>query len=83
MKFWITKYALTAGIEEVEGEVTTTSADMLRYDVLGSITQYAHGEGREWHSNHKSAIARAESMRLKKIANLRKQIAKLEKLSFA
>ena len=40
----------------------------------------AHGN--DWHRTEADAVARAEQMRVKKIASLEKQIAKLKKLSF-
>lgn len=54
---------------------------MIRISVAG-LSQYAHGEGREWHRTLEGARKRAEIMRMAKIANLKKQIAKLEKLKF-
>lgn len=43
---------------------------------------YYHGEGNDWHRTKESAIAKAEEMRKKKIASLKKQIEKLEKMEF-
>lgn len=45
-KVWVTKYALTQGIIETEGRVSDDFPDML--DAKG-ITNYLHGEGKEWH----------------------------------
>jgi len=81
IKVWITKYALTDGIVLVEAE-TTHSADMITYRPGSWGKQYAHGEGREWHRTPESALKRAEEMRTKKIASLRKSIAKLEAMKF-
>jgi hypothetical protein len=81
VKFWITKYATTEGIFEVEGEVTEI-ASMLRYSDQHSCNRYVHGEGRDWHRTKESAIARAEVMRKAKLASLRKSIAKLEAKRF-
>ena len=36
----------------------------------------------EWHDDKGTAIARAEGMRVSKIASLKKQIAKLEAMKF-
>lgn len=76
---WVTKYALTTGIQEMEvedthyaGMVTTTQR----------WRQCFHGEGREWCSTREEACRVADAMRIKKIAALRKQIAKLEQLKF-
>jgi hypothetical protein len=43
---------------------------------------YFHGEGRNWHRTPEGAKAKAEAMRKAKIASLKKQLAKLESLSF-
>jgi hypothetical protein len=81
MKAWVTKYALSLGIAEVEGQTCERSGapGMLEY----GPHQYAHGEGREWHRTRESAIKRAEQMRAAKIASLRKSIAKMEALRFS
>lgn len=57
------------------------SPDMVRaIGRAGAITVTFHGN--EWHRTREEAVARAEQMRAAKIASLKKQIAKLEKLSF-
>lgn len=43
MKIWNSKYALTEGLIEQEGEEVGDS--MVK---VGSL-QYLHGEGKEWH----------------------------------
>ena len=74
---WVTKYALTQGIMKVDGEVHHgTSSNMFSYGEYG----YAHGD--DWHRTHESAVAKAEDMRKKKIASLKKSIAKLEAMNF-
>jgi hypothetical protein len=77
MKAFITKYALTKGIEE---------ADDFEDRGEGFIKKgwcYFHGEGREWHRTRESAVQRALVMRDKKIASLRKAIGKLADLTFS
>lgn len=73
MKVWVTKYALTRGIFQAEGERWKNFFD-------------ARGEGflnsNEWRETKEGAIACAEHMRLDKIASLRSQIDRLEKLKF-
>lgn len=82
MKIWNSKYALTEGLIEQEGE---------EYGKVGSSTvrvgllprqEYLHGEGKEWHRTRESALARAEVMRQAKIVSLRNQLARLEALRF-
>lgn len=76
MKIWNSKYALTEGLIEQDGEEVGDS--MVK---VGSL-QYLHGEGKEWHRTRESAAARAELMRKAKIASMRKQLARLEALRF-
>jgi len=88
MKYYITKYALTAGIVEREGEIHDTigGGDMLCCKREGKQAFYGddiyHGKGRDWHETREGAVARSEQMRVKKIASLKKQVAKLEALKF-
>ena len=75
MKVWITKYALTDGIKEATAKKSN--------DGYGYVTDW-----HEWFSEEDcftdkfSAIQKAEKMRKKKIASLKKQIEKLEKMRF-
>ena len=80
-KFYVTKYALTAGIQEVEAEEPTEHAGMLSVKVRGGAMHY-HGEGKDWHRTHESAVARAEKMRYKKLASLSKRVVELTNLKF-
>jgi hypothetical protein len=79
---FITKYALTAGIQE--RKVQKIEDGMLTAVVPGGLNgvQYFHGEGREWHRTIEGAKDWAEKMRIKRISSLRKQIAALEKMEF-
>ncbi len=81
MKVYSTKYALTRGIEEVEGETVDPYPDMFRYMTAGKYVQYLNGN--EWHRTREEAVIRADQMRLDKIESLRKSIAKLKALRFA
>ena len=84
MKVYITKYALTAGIMEVDAEQSSVAPSMVSWkNQEGWGEQNAHGEGKDWHRTKESATARAESMRLKKIASLKASIKKMEKLKFS
>jgi len=54
---------------------------MIAYRTEGSMfDQYAHND--DWHCTLPDAIAKANEMRAKKIASLKKQIAKLEAMKF-
>lgn len=78
MKVWITKYALTQGILEVEAK--DLGDDMIK--TVEKYPSYYSKEGRDWHRTKESAISKAEEMRQKKIASLKKQIEKLEAMKF-
>ena len=80
MKVWITKYALTKGIIEADGELTSSdSVSILSRDLSLPTHWFYKGD---WFSDKESAIQKAEEMRQKKIASLKKQIEKLERVRF-
>lgn len=78
MKVWITKYALTTGIQVVQG-VEFLGGDHIRIP-------FSHGAksffGTDWHNSEDRALERAEEMRTKKIASLERQIQNLKKRTF-
>ena len=78
MTVWITKYALTKGILEIEAKHYGGATDMIK-QVGIKWPSYYHGEGRDWHRTRAAAESHALAIRDKKIAALKKQIAKLEK----
>lgn len=74
---YITKYCLTKGILS---KTVENCGDRMVKTVDDRWTSYYHSQ--EWSRTHADAIRQSETMRLKKIASLNKQIAKLEKLRF-
>lgn len=78
MKAWISKYALTKGVYEAEGKLCG-DPDETKYFHAGFIFERMHVNA---HETREDAITAAEAMRKRKIASLRKQIARLEKLTF-
>lgn len=78
MKVWITKYALSSGIFSEESYDCGPGA--IKLNRPDRYTEYFHGA--DWHLTQEGALIRANEMRVKKIAALHKQIAKLEKLTF-
>lgn len=74
MKVWITKYALTRGI--VEAEANAPSDRVVKFP-NGKILYVGHS-----YADKKEAIQKADEMRVRKIASLKKQIEKLEKMKF-
>jgi hypothetical protein len=81
MKVFVTKYALTAGIQEIEVKQSENYPEMVTN--IANSYQTFHGEGRDWHRTWDSAAAHAEKMRVGKIASLKKSIHKLERLTWA
>jgi hypothetical protein len=74
VKVYITKYALTKGIQEAEA--SQVEPTMIR---VGVATYYHKPD---WHENRKDAVVRAVKMRNEKIDSLRCQIIKLRILIF-
>lgn len=78
MKVYITKYALSSGIFDIDAEIGESG-------MVSENSEYHrcfHGEGKEWHKTLENAKKYAEDMRLKKVASLKKQLAKYEKMRF-
>ena len=83
MKAFITQYALTLGIQERWGtRYPDKDGKMFCSPNPSGVESQFYGEGVEWHLTRESAVARAEKMRLAKLASLKKQIARLEALEF-
>ena len=85
MKVWITKYALTTGIEEINAtNVARIDIEATGYLVIvrtkGGMPEVYNKK--DYALNKESAIAKAEEMRQKKIVSLKKQIEKLEGMKF-
>lgn len=76
---FVTKFALTKGVMEMELEKTRTAGMLKHYDGT-SITKYFHE--REYCLFHGDARLKAESMRAAKIASLQRQLAILQALTF-
>lgn len=68
---WTTKYALTTGIEKLEGDITESFR-------TGQAESYQYYHGDEWHITEELALEQVDKMRKKKISLLKKQLAKLE-----
>lgn len=87
MKVWITKYALTDGI--LEGEALEKHC-VFGFGMIKSEAKYfcrsKNGDQYldigDFCCTYESAIQKAEEMRQKKIASLKKQIEKLEGMRF-
>ena len=79
MKIWVTKYALTIGIQELETEIDPCCPTLAK--VKGYLGWF-HGSRHEWHRTREAAVARAEAMRQAKIKSVRKQLCRLEAMKF-
>lgn len=75
-KVFITKYALTTGIKEIEADIIRS-----RFEDREYLCSYFR-IGENAFTDKSEALKKAEEMKIRKIASLRKQIEKLEKLSF-
>jgi hypothetical protein len=80
MKVWISKYALSEGIKEAEDSYD--SGGYVHVLLPGAAFRQCYKFGTDAHLTREAALAAAESMRTKKIASLKKRIAKLEALRF-
>ncbi|WP_457797593.1 hypothetical protein [Methylocystis sp. S23] len=80
MRVWITKYALSSGVFEMDADHDERWPDMVSN--RSNRLQNFHGDGRDWHRTKESALVKAEEMRVAKIEALKKQIAKLENMRF-
>lgn len=82
MKVFITKYALTNGIHEIDDakHCTNISVNMIAHKNSAGHTQCFHKP--DWHETLHEAFTRAEAMRVSRLVSLRKSVAKLEKLTF-
>lgn len=77
-KAWITKYALTKGIIVVNAIEINNGCPGMIYCKAGDYYVY----NPHWHRTYTDSIIKAENMRIKKIASLKKKIAKLESMTF-
>ena len=80
MEVWITKYALTKGIIEADGELISYDSVSILNRGLSLPTHWFY-KG-DWYSDKQPAIQKAEEMRQEKIASLKKQIEELERMRF-
>jgi hypothetical protein len=75
-KMWISKYALSRGYCELLTGKVNSSEDYLWIDYVGLRI------GIDAHETEQEANAAADAARVRKIASLRKQLARLEAMTF-
>ena len=77
MKVWVTKYALSDGIQEYEAERLDNQMVKITF---GRTTLFVTTPF--WHENRKAAVEHAIKMRAQKLMSLKRKIIKLESLTF-
>ena len=77
-KIYVTKYALSAGIFEVDAKVADDMASFKRGDSY--FMEFAHRN--EFYLTREAAVVRAEEMRIKKLQSLEKSAKKISALKF-
>lgn len=80
VKVWITKYAMTSGVFTAEAERAGNMGCIVRSVKRSRFTGWF--QGNDWHTDEAKAIERFNQMKQKKIASLKKQLAKVEALEF-
>lgn len=80
---FIHKYALSDGIRRANvAEIKEGSYEDRKYRYVDMGRCVYLYEGKDWSLSEQEAVAVAEKARLKKIESLKKQIAKMEKMTF-
>lgn len=79
-KYYVTKYALTVGIQVVEG-VVEDEGYTLKYTIEGDRSKY-FAFGNDWYSTRECAQQRAELLKARKLRSLEKQVRLLRSLDF-
>ena len=81
MKIWISKYALSDGITEHDCEEPPDGDNYVRPGApFASFAIFRLGTAA--HTTREEAVKAAEKMRDKKMASIRKQLARLEAMKF-
>lgn len=75
---WLSKYALSGGIAEYQAEIR----DGMAYPGKPFMSYTSFKMGVDAHNTREAAVLAAEAASKKKIASLRKPIAKLEATKF-
>lgn len=76
--FYVTKYAMTAGILKVDGVVGSGETMLVFKRKNSTYREYAHGH--DFHGTLEAANLRAEEMRQKRMASVEKSLNKLRKM---
>lgn len=79
MKIWVTKYALSRGILEQEGEVVHDHPTMFRVRMLDGITVALYSAN-EWFKTRAEAVKRVRVLIQAKRQSIGKQLKNLDRL---
>lgn len=80
-KIYVTKYALSGGIFEVDAKVYDDGSGMASFKrERSTYTEYVHGK--DFYLTKAEAVARAEEMRMAKLKSLEKSAKKISALKF-
>jgi hypothetical protein len=80
MKVYISKYALTKGIFELE--VEDCGDGTVKHKNSGYCNDYYHEEGKDYFLTKEDAIKKANELKEKKIQSIEKQLKKLKEIKF-
>ena len=84
MKVFISKWALTGGIKEAGGLIVRGSSGTEYFkQACGGAAAPLLTVGKDVHKTREAAVEAAEFLRARKLASLRRQISKIESISFA
>ncbi len=81
VKVWLTKYALTRGIETQTVRIGKSDLAVKIRNKGGWSSSYVYKP--HWHASHAEAVARAAMMRTAKIASLQRSLQRMEALDFS
>ena len=81
-RVWISKYALTKGVFAIDATSQPDIGNGRMVSDENSRYQTCY-HGGDWHRTQEAALEQAEKMRKAKITSLKKQIVKLEALTFS
>lgn len=81
MKIWITRFALTDGIVDLEVAGETEEAFVTKGRLYPKCW-YKDMEGIDWCRTREAAVACAEEMRKKRIEQLERQLKKYKNMKF-
>lgn len=79
MKVYVTKYALTKGILEVDADVEDDDGIAIVRGPHGSESYYRAGD---WHRTLVEAVRKAKLMLIRKRGSVRAQLNRLESMTF-